>query len=185
MRELSPFLETERLALWPLGRGDDRFFVDLDSDPEVMRYIHGGQPTSPTRAKEALERLVALSEARPGQGLWRTTLRGAEETVGWFTLKWLDALEAVEVGYRLYRRHWGNGYATEGTAALLEHGFETLDFPEIVGICHPENAASRRVLEKNGLVFVDERRIEIRGQQYDVAVLRLSRADFERKRGPR
>lgn len=178
----SPFLTTKRLALWPLEEHDDEFFFDLDSDPEVMRYISGGVPTSREDALAAVERVFAMYEARPGQGLWPATLQRTGERIGWFLLKYFDALDAVEVGYRLYRRHWGKGYATEGTAALLEHGFETLALPEIIGICFPQNRASRRVLEKNGLQHVEDRVVEIRGTKYDVSVLRLSRGDWNAAR---
>src|SRR5881227_3139476 len=57
----------------------------------------------------------------------------------------------VEVGYRLSPRMWGRGYATEGARALLRYGFDVLGLYRIVGLTHPENLASQRVLCKAGL----------------------------------
>jgi len=57
----------------------------------------------------------------------------------------------VEVGYRLLPGAWGSGYATEGTRALVRHGFAGLGLARIIGLTHPENLASQRVLAKAGL----------------------------------
>ena len=62
----------------------------------------------------------------------------------------------MEVGYLLSRRHWGQGLATEGAQAALRFGVETLQLGSIVGIVHPENIASQRVLAKAGLTFINE-----------------------------
>ena len=54
-------------------------------------------------------------------------------------------------GYRLLPDAWGRGFATEGARALLNHGFQTLGLYRIIGLTHPDNAASQRVLQKAGL----------------------------------
>ena len=59
-----------------------------------------------------------------------------------------DVLPAVEVGWRLAREHWGQGYATEGAAACLDHGFGDLGLRQIISIIDPRNAASVRVAER-------------------------------------
>jgi ribosomal-protein-alanine N-acetyltransferase len=71
--------------------------------------------------------------------------------IGWNGLQYLPETEEVEVGFLLSRAHWGKGLATEGAAASLGYGFERLELESIVGIVHPENAASQRVLEKLGM----------------------------------
>ena len=76
--------------------------------------------------------------------------------LGWNGLQYLPDTEEVEVGYLLSRRHWGQGLATEGAQAALRFGVETLRLGSIVGIVHPENIASQRVLAKAGLTFINE-----------------------------
>ena len=61
-----------------------------------------------------------------------------------------------DVGYRLDKKYWGKGYATESCKVALEYGFKTMQLKEIIGTCHEENKASRRVLEKCGLKFVEQ-----------------------------
>ena len=60
---------------------------------------------------------------------------------------------AVELGYRLARRYWDQGYATELSRALVQHGFEHVGLPLLVAIADARNVASNRVLEKVGLVY--------------------------------
>ena len=58
---------------------------------------------------------------------------------------------AVEIGWRLARKYWGKGLATEGAQAAMRYGFETLRLREIVAITAPNNVRSRRVMDKIGL----------------------------------
>lgn len=83
--------------------------------------------------------------------------------VGFALLITLKGTEEKEVGYRLHKKFWGNGYATEIANALVEYGFSK-GLTRIVGITHPENFASQRVLEKCGLKF------ERDATHYDVSV---------------
>jgi RimJ/RimL family protein N-acetyltransferase len=57
----------------------------------------------------------------------------------------------IEVGYRLAPNAWGRGYATEGARAVVRYGFADLGLDRIIGLTHPDNAASQRVLQKAGL----------------------------------
>ncbi len=112
----------------------------------------------PDRAR--VERLIAgqlQHWAEHGLGWWAVELRCATgELLGWNGLQYLPETDEVEVGFLLSRPHWGQGLATEGALAALRFGFETLGLSRIVGIVHPENAASQRVLEKAGLARVNE-----------------------------
>ncbi len=68
----------------------------------------------------------------------------------------MDNTEEIEVGYRLLKKFWSQGYATEMSKALIEYGFNQMKLDKIVGITHPENFASQNVLTKAGLVYVRE-----------------------------
>ena len=71
-------------------------------------------------------------------------------------MQYLPETEEVEIGFLLSKSCWGKGLATEGARAGLRFGFGSLGLESIVGIVHPENAASQRVLEKLGMAYVNE-----------------------------
>ena len=83
------------------------------------------------------------------------------ESTGWSGLKFKQEKENehinfYDVGYRLLPKYWGKGYATEACNAALKYGFNTLKLDEIIGTANVDNKASRRVLEKCGLKFVNQ-----------------------------
>ena len=73
--------------------------------------------------------------------------------MGWFLLKILEETGEDEIGYRLKREYWGKGMATEGGQGLIDYGREKLGITRFVAVADPDNEASRRVLEKLGLVY--------------------------------
>lgn len=135
--------------------GDVDRLVELDSDPQVMRYITYGEPTPRQRYElEILPRWFALYEAMPQLGYWAAELREGGEFVGWFHLR-PDRFDAgeQELGYRIRRAAWGRGLATEGGRALLSHGFVVVGTGKISARTLAANAGSRRVMEKCGLAY--------------------------------
>jgi RimJ/RimL family protein N-acetyltransferase len=143
---------TKRLALSEITVDDGHELHELDSDPRVMRYIGSGSVSTPSQIDEALRRIPRAYALYPGLGTWRAVRRDNGDFVGWFALKYIPGTTQVEVGYRLRYGAWGRGFATEGARALVRHGFEELGLYRIVGLTHPDNAASQRVLLKTGLV---------------------------------
>jgi len=124
--------------------------VALDSDPEVMRYLTGGEPTPRVAIeRELLPRLIDEG-ARSTFGRWAAIERLTGDFVGWFAL---DPKADLELGYRLRRSAWGKGYATEGSLVLIEYAFASgarRVYAETMAV----NASSRRVLEKVGMRHV-------------------------------
>ena len=98
------------------------------------------------------------------------------QLLGWNGLEYLPQLKETEVAYLLSRQVWGRGYATEAAIAALHYGFGQAHLESIIGLVHPENARSVRVLDKSGLTFLD--RITLWGM--DRTRYRLLRSDFER-----
>ena len=146
-------LETQRLRLRRFVLADADLLVELDSDPEVMRHITYGKPTPRSAYVEThLPRWFAIYQAQPGLGYFAAERRDSEEFLGWFHLR-DDRIEPqhVELGYRLRRPAWGQGYATEGSLALLAHGFDRLGVASISARTLLGNRASRHVMEKCGL----------------------------------
>ena len=151
------FLETDRLLLRRFTENDVENLVELDSDPEVMRFINGGRPTSPQEIEsDFLPAFLDYYERFAGYGFWAAIEKSTGQFVGWFHFR--PAKDAapgeVELGYRLRKAAWRKGYATEGSRALIEKGFTDFGVQRVVASTMVVNVASRRVMEKAGLKFV-------------------------------
>jgi len=151
------FLETEHLVLRRFTAADADDLVELDADPEVMRFITGGRPTPREEiVREVLPAFLGYYERYPGYGFWAALERTTGQFVGWFHLRPAEGAprDEVELGYRLRRSAWGKGYATEGSRALIDKGFAEFGVQRVVASTMVVNVASRRVMEKAGLRFV-------------------------------
>jgi ribosomal-protein-alanine N-acetyltransferase len=117
----------------------------------VMRYIGDGSIDTRESAARAVSRSMKYYGNYPGLGVWPAEDGTTGTFVGWFCLKYVPQTVEIEVGYRLAPDAWGRGYATEGARALVRYGFDQLGLDRIIGLTHPDNAASQRVLQKAGL----------------------------------
>ena len=142
-------LQTPRFLLRPLRADDATWIASLHTDPDVMRYIPGGAK-SPGKALRDAEDCVFVDLHSLELGFWAIADRVSGEAHGWVALKKLNC-DDIEVGYRIRRRSWGCGIATEAAARLLAYGFEDLQLDRIVAVTMPENLASQRVLAKLGM----------------------------------
>ena len=82
--------------------------------------------------------------------------KASGEFMGWTGLKYCtemrnDRINYYDIGYRMIKRYWGKGYATESAIPSLEYGFDTMNLSLINATADMNNLASRRVLEKCGL----------------------------------
>lgn len=136
----------------PLTCEHTDLLVELDSDPEVLRFIFGRALTREESLRWAEVRLDPAAGAR-GLGTWA----GFEEDAfsGWWTLQ-PDGRDhdTAELGYRLRRDRWGRGLATEGSRALLDHALGTVALPRVWAQTMAVNAGSRRVMERLGMQHV-------------------------------
>lgn len=148
-------LATERFYLRQFGPGDARLLFELDSDPEVMRFITKGKPTPLAKIEnEILPRVLGYYQKSSTQGVWAACLAAGDEFIGWFHLR-PDKItpEEMELGYRLKRSAWGRGLATEGSRALIQAGFRRWGCSKISARTLVGNLASQRVMAKAGLVY--------------------------------
>ena len=148
------FLETDRLVLRQLTIADADNLVDLDADPDVMRFVTGGIPTSREEIQnEVLPAFLAYYQRYEGYGFWAAIEKATGEFLGWFHFRpRQDAAPGeVELGYRLRKSAWGKGYATEGSRALIRKGFTESGVQRVTAEAMAVNQASRRVMEKAGL----------------------------------
>jgi ribosomal-protein-alanine N-acetyltransferase len=106
--------------------------------------------------------------AKYGYGLFGVVLRGTGELIGDCGLVWqeLDGREELEVGYHFHRDYWGKGYAPEAAKACIDFAFANAGADRVISLIRPENLASRRVAEKNGLRVV--RQVMWKGLPHDV-----------------
>lgn len=158
------YLETDRLRLRQFTMDDADLLVELDADPEVMRYLTGGSPTPPEMIRnEIIPRLLKEYERYDDDyGLWAAVERATGEFLGWFAFRHHreptrsdgTVRVGIELGYRLRRAVWGRGYATEGSRALVRRGFTELGVERVYAETMTVNTRSRRVMEKVGLRYV-------------------------------
>ncbi len=145
-------LPTERLILRPWRAQDFSPFAALNADPEVMRYF----PATLSRAEsDAMTlRCQSLIEER-GWGFWAAEETSTGAFIGMIGLHTPEAnlpcSPCVEVGWRLAKAHWGQGYATEGAAAALRFAFLVLGLKEVVSFTALPNTPSQAVMRRLGM----------------------------------
>lgn len=143
-------LETERLLIRAWEPGDRPALKAMASDPEVMRYVHGGLPYSEEELDEMLARQarqLATFDLCMGALVEKSTNR----IVGVAGVQPLGTTGDLEIGWWLARDVWRRGYATEAGAAAMHHVLDTLERPRVVAIIDPENEPSKRVVARLGM----------------------------------
>ncbi len=163
-------LETERLVLREFEPEDLDALLKVLGDPVAMQYY----PAPFDRAGvEAWIRRNMERYARDGFGLWGIVLKDSRELIGdcGCVLQKVEGRQEIEIGYHVRRDLWGRGLATEAAAACMLHAFGSLGMKRIISMIRPENMASRRVAEKNGLVC--ERVVFWRGYEHCVYLKEL------------
>jgi RimJ/RimL family protein N-acetyltransferase len=150
-------IATPRLWLRRWRAEDLEPFAALNADPEVMEHFPSTLSREETAA--AVGRVEKHFEDR-GFCFWAVEVPGRAPFIGFIGLA-VPAFETsftpcVEIGWRLARPWWGQGFATEGARAALAYGFERLDLPEIVSFTVPGNVRSRRVMEKLGMRYSED-----------------------------
>jgi len=143
-------LETERLLIRPWEESDRAAFRAMATDPEVMRYVHGGEPYSEAEMDEFLGRQARQLEEHDLM-MGALTEKATGRVAGVCGVQPLGASGDLEIGWWLDRDVWGRGYATEAGGAAMRHVLETLGRPRVVAIIDPGNVASQRVVERLGM----------------------------------
>lgn len=152
---LQPTLTSARLRLVPLNDDHLPYEVELDSDPEVMRFVGAGQPRTVTEVQAA--HVERMNRARAGMGFWA----GFADTtfIGWWLLTPADhdPRGQAELGYRIAHLSWRQGFATEGASTLLDYAFHELGLSQVFAETMAVNAGSRGVMTRLGLQQIDAR----------------------------
>lgn len=151
-------IETERLYLREMTPNDADNAYRLNLDWENIRYTGDVPFASIQEAKEFLENYTHYKTY--GFGRWAVIEKGSNEFLGWCGLKYTPSLDEYDIGFRLFKKHWNKGIATEAAKACIDYGFFKIGLTRIVGRAMTENLASIRVLEKIGLVYKENYNFE-------------------------
>lgn len=156
---MNVLLETERLILRRFTSDDVDNLVELDCDSDVMFHITGGRPTPREEVEtDVLPAFLSYYERFAGYGFWAVVERATGDFLGWFHFHPGEGHpdDEPELGYRLRRSAWGEGYAAEGSIALIHKGFTEFGVRRVLAETMVVHTASRRVMEKAGMRVVRE-----------------------------
>ncbi len=168
------FLATARLLLRRFHPDDLDRFAELFTNSGFVRFSvsHG---LSREETKALIEKVISWDQARlPSQFV---LVESASDIVigycGFFHQE-VDGNKEVEIGYRLHPDWWNRGLATEAARAVSDHAFRDWKPERVISLIHPDNIASRRVAEKNGMTL--ERETTFKG--YTILVFALHRSQW-------
>ena len=149
-------IKTERIYFKIFSEDDTDLLFQLDGDPDVMKYITLGVPrTIEEVIEKSMPRILKSYQEKSEFGIFAAYLNNSDEFIGWFQFeKDKEFKDSIEIGWRLKKKHWGNGYATEVAIALSKKGIEM--GKTIIARAMIDNLASIRVMEKAGLEFEKE-----------------------------
>jgi ribosomal-protein-alanine N-acetyltransferase len=161
--EMKFYLETERLILRDLIPSDVEGIFELDTNPEVHRYLGKRPIKTKQQAQESIRFIREQYEAR-GIGRFAAVEKSSGSFIGWSGIKLnqgeKEALNGrtkfYDIGYRLIPRYWGKGYATESSLAALDFGFRELAIELMCGAAVIDNIASNIILKRIGLQFINK-----------------------------
>src|SRR6185369_11871621 len=145
---------TERLRLRPWVATDREPFAALNADALVMEHFLA---TLSRDESDAMADRIQATFQKQGFGFWAVEIPSVVSFAGFIGLS-VPSFEThftpcVEIGWRLAREYWDQGFATEGAAAALRYAFGTLQLTEVVAFTATGNAPSRRVMEKLGMRY--------------------------------
>ncbi len=146
-------LDTGRLVLRRFTLDDAPGFLPLVSLPDIVRYTGDSPHDSLDSARQALIDRPLHDYVRYGFGRMACIEKSSGRLVGFCGLKYMDDLGEVDIGYRFLPDCWGKGYATESARAIMDLELPQWGIARVIGLVHPDNAGSARVLEKLGLRY--------------------------------
>jgi len=150
-----PSHTTPRLTLRGFQPDDIEVLDKIVSDPDVIRYFPLSKPWPREVTKKWIEKHWSHWEQH-NFGWWALVYRETDNLLGWCGLGVLEETGEVEVLYLLNKSHWGMGLATEAAQYSIDYAFQELNLDSVIGLNHPDNIASQKVLQKVGLTFTNE-----------------------------
>ena len=168
-------IETERLLIKRFSLSDADAMNAVFGDPQVMHFGSGAQ--TPEWIRDWLSRCAEIYRKNSGVGPWAVVEKSSNRTAGYcglFDFPDVDGQQETEIGYRLAKSVWGQGYATEAARAVRDYAFGTLGLHRLISLIDPENVASIRVAEKVGMRY--EKEVMLEGYTHPDHVYAIARA---------
>ena len=151
-------IETERLLIRDLEEYDAKGIFQLDSDPDVHEFLGKNPINTIDEAKQVID-FIRNQYVDNGIGRWAIIDKKTDDFIGWTGLKYEQGLRVdfsyYDLGYRLRKKYWGKGIATESAIQSLKYGFEKLDLKEIGAAADVDHLVSNKILKKIGLKFIE------------------------------
>ncbi|QYJ87844.1 GNAT family N-acetyltransferase [Shewanella mesophila] len=154
-----------RLRFEMMTQEDAQLLFELDQDPEVMRYINGGKPsTMEDIVNILLPRLKVYTDPDKGWGIWKVTTRSdntplPSSFIGWILVRPMDFFSDspkyhdIELGWRFKQCSWGKGYATEAARAIATKIANQQGVSHLSAVADEDNLASIKIMQKLGMTF--------------------------------
>jgi ribosomal-protein-alanine N-acetyltransferase len=157
------YIETERLIMRDLLESDTQGIFELDSNPDVHKYLGKNPIKTLKQAGDSIKFIRKQYEER-SIGRFATIEKSSGDFIGWSGIKYnIGDKEELgvkrdfyDIGYRFIPRYWGKGYATESSKAVLDFGFAKLNIETMCGAAEMGNVASNKVLQKIGLKYIEQ-----------------------------
>jgi RimJ/RimL family protein N-acetyltransferase len=167
-----------RLRLVPFDESHLDGLNELNSDPEVMRYL-GGRPETREETMQAIQRVKARW-AEWGYSWWSFFEHDGGALIGAGCIQHLgrDKTNPLEIGWRLKRDRWHRGLASEAAETMAGFAFDTLGTPLLTSVCHVDNAASAKVMQRLGM----RRRGVERWYDMDALAYEMTQAEWQARR---
>ena len=173
--------DSNRLRYRLMDNNDADLLFELDQDPEVMRFLNDGIPTSREEIDEYfLPRVARFTDPATGCGLWEVADKQSGDYLGWILVReygfdtHYHAPGNIELGWRLKRYCWGQGIATEAASEIIKALREFPSIEVFSAIGEAENLGSIKVMQKLGMHYVDDRIHHTPKQDYPVAYYEMS-----------
>lgn len=146
--------QSPRLYFREFTKEDIQLLFDLNSNPNVIKYVHEPAPTL-ENITGILNDVILPQYTLYGHGRWAVHLKSNDEFIGWCGLKYIKEADEIDLGYRFKENYWGRGYGFEAARATIDYGFSVLKLSGIFARALPENVASWKIMEKCGMHYVD------------------------------
>ena len=148
---------SERLGFRNWTKKDLHQFAKINADLDVME--HFPKPLTEKETSDFIDRLQKHYE-KNGYNYFATEIIKTEELIGFIGFAYqdykTDFTPATDIGWRLKKSSWGNGYATEGAIKCLEFAFNKLNLKKIISTCTAKNLQSENVMKKIGMKKIGE-----------------------------
>ncbi len=151
---MTNIFETKRLAVRNLDDSDFAFFHEMQSDDIVMRYTTGKAFDEHENLRQLQQCIDSYAKPNKNFWVWAITQKSDQQLIG--TCAIVPNNEQPEIGYRFRREFFGNGYGQEICNGLIRYGVQKLSLTEIIAYVDVLNVASRIILDRSVLSFVEE-----------------------------